>query len=1134
MYKNFTNFLCRSLSCTKPKNFLKLKLTVLLCAFAFIQVSAASFGQAITLNVKNLPFEQLLANLSQQSGYHFLYRKKIIERSKPVSVVLKEVSLEEALKKCFAEEPFTYVIKSNNVIIVDKPAIVETVPVANSPQKKVDVSGTVTDEKNQPMPGVSVGIKGTLRGAITDKDGKFVITGVNEDAVLVFTFVGYSKREVQLGGQTSINVSLSPRDGNLNEVVVVAYGTQAKKDLTGAISTAKSEELTAAPVASTTNTLAGRLPGLISKQEGGQPGYDAASLSIRGFGSALVIIDGVESNINNIDPNQIETISILKDASAAIYGARAGNGVVLITTKRGNSGKPVFTYTGSYTLQGITQMPKPVSAGQYAELKSEAWLQSGQPASNVPFTEEQIQKYYQGTDPNYPNTDWYSILVRNWAPQYENNISVRGGSEKIKYYGFLGYLNQQSMWRMNGGKYQRYNLQSNIDAQINSNLTMQFDLSSVVEARDNPNRPQGAGSNNVWQDFWNTLPIYPAILPDPTKVSYANGSGTGGAHVTTNSDISGYDNLNSQNLKGTLALVYKTPFIKGLSAKALINYLQDYNYERSFSKPVKFYTYDYAANTYTQAGSLNAAAALAITNSRSQVITGQASLSYDNTFHNNDHHVQALALYEAINYGTSYESAGRTNFLTAAIDQLFAGNSAYQTANGSATQAGRQSFVGRVNYSYLGRYLFESTIRADASSVFPPGKQWGYFPSVSLGWIVSGEKFMDKYTGTIDELKIRTSYGQSGLDNVGNYQYLTGYQFGGTYLIGANPQPGLISSGLANPDLTWERIKTYNIGVDFSLWKRKLYGTAEGFFRELTGIPATLVTTLPSTFGATLPPVNINSLNNRGFELQVGTAGHAQDFSWNIAANVSWSRAKWQHYEEPDYTDQDQRRISQQSGHWTDLIYGYKSDGLFTSQAEINALKFDQDGQHNSTLRPGDIKYVDVNGDGVLNYKDEVNIGMGTVPHWMEGLNASLKYKDFDMAMLWQGAMGFYTNVNLLAGSLTYPSQVYQLRWTQQNDNPNALIPRLGGAATNGLSSDYYYRNASYARLKSLAIGYTLPKKIMQKAGFSQLRLYLAGTNLLTFSGISKYGFDPEAPSGQAGRYYPQQRTLSLGLNASF
>ena len=343
---------------------------------------------------------------------------------------------------------------------------------------------------------------------------------------LVFSSIGYTTQEIPVEGRTSISVQLAISTTALDEVVVVGYGVQKKSTVTGSVASMKSSQLTIAPLASLSNSLTGQLPGLISLQSSGQPGFDQAALSIRGFSGALVIVDGIESDFNNIDANEIESVSILKDGAASIYGARAGNGVILITTKRGKNEKPIITLNTSYTMQGITAMPKPSSAGQYAEMQTETWLQSGKDPALVPFTNEQILKYYTGGDPLYPNTDWYDELVRTWAPQAQTNLSVRGGSDRIKYFGFIGWMNQETVWKKGGGDYNRYNLQSNIDAKITDNLSLQLDLSSIIENRHFPWRPMAEGANTVWQDFWNTLPIYPATLPDPAKETYTRGSCT--------------------------------------------------------------------------------------------------------------------------------------------------------------------------------------------------------------------------------------------------------------------------------------------------------------------------------------------------------------------------------------------------------------------------------------------------------------------------------------------------------------------------------------------------------------------------------------------------------------------------------
>ncbi|MBX3255300.1 MAG: TonB-dependent receptor [Chitinophagaceae bacterium] len=1104
------------------KFLLLMKLTILLLLLPFLHVSANGYGQErFSIKLEQVNVSQVFRKIQETSDYRFFFLKEDIKKLGKVNVDVKNATVPEIMQQVLGNF-LVYKIVNNYLVVIS--------PNRSELESQVDIGGKITDEGGNPLEGVSVKVKGQNKGVTTISDGSFSIAADNKD-VLEISMVGYESREIPVADVAQLGtIVLKVAAAGLDEVVVTGYGTQKKQTVTGSIASVKGEQLTAVPVASTANSLAGRLPGLISLQSSGQPGADAASLSIRGFGGALVIVDGVESSFNNIDANQIESVTILKDGSASIYGARAGNGVILVTTKRGNTGKPVITLNSSATMQGITIMPKPANAGQYAEMKSEEWLQSGRPADQVPFTEEQIQKYYDGTDPLYPNTNWYRELIRDWAPQQQHNLSVRGGTNRIKYYGLIGFLDQQTIWKKNGGDYKRYNIQSNIDAAISDNLSFQLDISSIFESRKFPWRPQSAGANTVWQDYWNTLPIYPATLPDPTKISFANGGGTGGAHVITNSEIAGYDNTESQNLRGSIALNYTFNAIEGLSARAFVNIVQDYANNKHFTRPIQFYTYDPVGDTYTLAGALGSTASLSQVNSKNRAITGQLSLNYNRTF-GRHHRVNALALYEAIDYNSDYISVGRINFLTPAIDQLFAGSTSGMVNNGSASEMGRKSYVGRINYSYKEKYLVETILRADASAKFPSDKRWGYFPSVSFGWRLSQENFM-KGISDLGDLKLRASYGESGNDGVGNFQYLTGYQYGLIYILDNKVQQGIVSSGLANPNLTWEKIRIYNAGLDFSLWNRKLYGEGDIFYRERTGIPATRITTLPTTFGANLPPENINSLNDRGFELRLGTSGMSKHFIWDVSGNISWSRAKWNHYEEPEYADPDQERIYKKSGRWTDRSYGYLSNGLFTSQGQIDGLKFDQDNQGNVSLRPGDIGYTDTNGDGVLDWKDQVEIGKGTVPHWMIGFNGNIKYKDFDFSALFQGAFGYYNYVVLTHGNLP-PAIVYDLRWTQENNNPNALVPRLGGAATNGLSSDYYYKKAGYIRLKAIALGYNLPKQWLETIKLKQARIYVAGNNLLTFDGLKKFGTDPEAPSGNSGYYYPQQKTITFGVNIS-
>jgi len=1109
------------------KIWMTMKLTIFLFFLAISQMMAVeTYSQStiLSLNLKSVAVKDVLDEIERKSEFVFLYNSKLVDADRTVSMEFKDQKISEILDKLFQNTDVVYTVVDRQIVLTNKADQAGFVELSAVQQTKV--SGKITDSAGASLPGVSVIVKGTTTGVISDNNGNYSLSNISENAVLQFSFVGMKMQEIVVGSKTIINVTLEDEITGIEEVVAVGYGKQKRESITGAVSDVKGELISKTPMASTTNSLAGQLPGLISVQTSGQPGSDAALLSIRGFGNALTIVDGVEADFNSIDANQIESVSILKDGAASIYGSRAGNGVILITTKRGNLGKPIITLNSSYTMQGITMMPQPASSGQYAEMQSEAWLQSGQDPKNVPYTTDQINKYYSGNDPQYPNTNWFNELVRTWAPQQQHNLSLRGGSDNIKYYGFFGYLDQETMWKTNGGGYGRYNFQSNIDAKILDNLSLQLDLATTYQNSKYTPRPQNAGDNTVWQDLWQLLPTYPAQLPDPTKIPYAVGI----ANATTNRDLYGYNDTNSQNLKGTASLNYTFKVIKGLSAKAFINYSQDNSYNKTFQKPLKFYTYDVASQTYTLANSLDSKAKLNQLDSKGKVITGQLSVTYDKIF-SNDHHLTAMGLYEAVDYSNDWLSAARVNFLTPLIDQMYAGSTTGMSNSGAATEMGRASYVGRVNYSYKNKYLVETSLRRDASAKFPEDTRWGLFPSVSLGWRITEEGFM-KSLPVFDNLKLRGSYGKSGLDNVSNFAFLSGYVAGQTYIFGSNAQQGYVSTGIANPNLTWEEIAITNLGLDFSLWKKKLYGEAEVFHRNLSGIPATRSTSLPTSFGATLPPENLNSLNDKGFEVKIGTSGSSKEFNWDISGNIAYSRSKWDHYDEPVYTDPDQIRISQKSGQWTDRAFGYKSAGLFTSQDQIDALKFNQDGQGNKSLKPGDIQYVDVNGDKVLDWKDQVEIGNGTVPHWTIGLNSSFKYKGFDLAALFQGAFGYSTNVQLIHQKLT-PAVVYDLRWTETKNDANALVPRLGGAATNNYFSDFYYKQTGYLRLKTLSFGYTMPKNWIRKTQLEQVRLFMAGTNLITFNNLKKYGVDPESPSGMAGYYYPQQKTITFGVNIS-
>ena len=997
--------------------------------------------------------------------------------------------------------------------------------VVSGVKAQLTVTGKLLDAKSTPIPKASVTAKASHKTSITDANGKFTFTGIQANDTLQCNVVGFQKAEIPVNGKTSLVITLTELPNNLDEIVVVGYGTQKRSSVTGSIATVKSEQLTAAPFSNVTNALAGRLPGLVVKQESGLPGRDAASLSIRGFESALIIIDGVEANLSELDANEIESVSILKDASAAIYGSRAGNGVILVTTKKGLLAKPTITFNSTFTLQGNLIPIKPMSSGQLTEIERETHLNSGKPLSTVPWTEEEIAKFYAGGNPDYPNTNWFKVLARDWTPQQQHNLSIRGGTDKINFLTFLGYTGQESMFKKNGGDYKRFNFRSNLNVRVLDNLSAQLNVAYIVGNRNFPNRKYEDGY--VWADLWNARAYYPSELPDPNKIPY---TGSSGVNAFTNTALSGYDRDDSKRFNGSLSMVYRFLPIPGLYAKGLVNYNQGSNLNKNFQKPFKYWVYFNSTDTYVEQGgiSLNQ---LTQTFTRDQVITGQFSLNYERNF-NKMHQVTALALYEIIDYKNDMMTASRSDFVSNEIDYLFAGSETTQLNNGNASQMGRASFVGRLNYGFKHKYLLESTVRYDASAKLAPGHRWGLFPSVSLGWRLSNESFIRNNVKKIDDLKLRLSYSQTGNDAVNNFQYLSGYWFGAdsryvNYVIGGSTRKALLSTGLANPYLSWEQMTIYNVGLDFSFWNKKLYGTLDAFYRNRKGIPATKATSLPTTFGSLLPPENINSMSNRGFEIELGHTNKIKGFTYDVSANISYTRAKWGHYEEPVYTDPDEIRINKKSGTWVNRTFGFVSDGLFTSKDEIQKHPFNQDQQGNTTLNPGDVKYKDTNGDGKLDWRDQVEIGRGTRPDWMMGINANMSYKNFDLALLFQGAFGFVNNI-VING---YPEVIYKERWTVTNNNADAIFPRLGGAATNAYFSNYRLKNADYLRLKSLTVGYTLSKAMTGKVKISSVRFFAAGTNLLTFDGLKKYGIDPEAPSGSSNFYYPQQRTITLGVN---
>ena len=934
----------------------------------------------------------------------------------------------------------------------------------------------------------------------------------------------------------------------LDEVVVVGYGTQKKASVTGSVATVRSDQLTLTPQSNVGNALIGQVPGLVSVQSSGEPGYDNARLNIRGFGSPLVIVDGVERGFNELNPEEVESITILKDASAAIYGVRAGNGVILVTTKRGTNKKPKFTFNNSYSVQGITKYPDIVNSGQYTELVLDGELNDGVPLGRATYTREDVQKYYDQTDPQYPDTDWQDYSFQKWSPQYDANLTVAGGSENIKYFALLGYMHQEGMYKTGDNRKKRYNFRSNIDAEIAKGLHASISIGYINNDLQGPQR----NTETAFQDLFVVKPTMFSVYPDPTKLP---STGSTNPVINGNIDLGGYRrNLTSTiNLDGKLE--YEIPFVDGLKARAFYSLRQNNIRSNRFVKQPLTYNYDFESDTYTP-DYPTIPTSLMKNWHYDRKLTGNAGLDYNKSF--GKHNVTGLVLFESVDYFSNFLFASRNDFDVSTIDYLFASGSDGEVVNDGGSEYGQLSWIGRATYAYDNRYLFNITFRADADSKFPPDNRWGYFPGISAGWRISEETFMSN-ADIVDELKLRLSYALSG-DNAGlDYNFLSGYSYYNTrngqqiYLFDETIVYPIASLGIPARDLTWGEITTANAGLDFSLFSnRLLYGEFDAFYRLRDGIIATKSSSTSVIAGANLPQENINSQSTRGLELKLGHRGHLNDFRYSAEGNISWNRTKWEYKDEPEYIDPDDIRLKQQTGKWTNIRYGYMTDGLFQTQEEIDNYLLDQNQKGNKGIRPGDIKYIDRNGDGVLDERDRAVIGLSGNPEIMYGVNLSANYKGLNLSMVFQGALRKdivvaaqrYTDLGMV-------TMYYENRWTEgvetpesTDENPiywsepnttDARFPRAASSSSNFSGpSDYWLVNGAYFRLKVLSFGYSLPKRLINPVGVDNVRVYISGINLFTLSELNKWDLDPEAPDGTEGFYYPQQRTFSFGINLSF
>jgi TonB-dependent starch-binding outer membrane protein SusC len=997
-------------------------------------------------------------------------------------------------------------------------------------QGTVAVKGKVTAQENgETLPGANIIIKGSTEGTITDLDGNYSINAPAE-STLVISSIGFASQEVAVSGRTIIDIQLETDVRALDEVVVVGYGEQPKVTLTGSVASVSGKQLERSPVINLTNSFAGTLPGVTTLNRSGEPGRDNAKIYIRGRSTRdtnltdnfdpnlpLVLVDNVEyPGWERINANDIESVSVLKDASAAIYGARAANGVILITTKRGAVGKPVISYSFNQGISTPTRVPDMASSAQFADYLNEYLAGQNQPPK---YTAEEIQKFADGSDPiNYPNVDWYNEVIKDQTPQSQHNLNVRGGAENVQYSVSGSYGHQTGMYIGGSHDFKTYSLRSNIDAKVNEYVKVGFDINAGIDNGNYPPLASSTSSSFLYQltPAFPTLPVFwQNGLPSPGFV--------GGNPRITASDATGNHNERALRFQGRANFDITNPWVKGLSVHGFAVFNNNNGLSKLWEKPAYVWNYDPATDVYTRQAAFNSPPAPRLTqsysNNRNYLLN--LRIAYARKF--GEHDLSTfLAAEQQEGYATSF-SGRRENFATPALDELFAGSLVNQTTTGSSSETARQNIFGRFNYGFKSKYLMEFNFRYDGSANFPEGKRFGFFPGVSAGWRISEEGFMNNLA-FVDEMKVRGSYGEIGNDQVPAFQYLSSYTSGGSlgggYHFGVPKVQGqgLVAGVSPNMNITWEVAKISNLAMDATLWNGLLDFTVEVFKQRRTNILASRGLAVPAFAAITLPDENFGVVENKGIELMVSTTNVIGDISYRVAANVTRARSEIIDIAESPNIPEWQK----QTGHVLEALRLYNTLGIFRTQEELDASP------KMVGARLGDLIYEDINADGLINASDQLIYDKSNVPEVVFGSQVSVGYKGFSLWANFAGQARAWTHF-FITGRVNSNSLEDAIvnRW-----RPGSMDSKYPRPLTTGYqNSTFWLREAWFVRLKTLELGYDLPKSLLSKVGISSMRVYVNGNNLFTIDKLK--WFDPEGIS-TFGDFYPQSKVYNLGFNVKF
>ena len=1011
-----------------------------------------------------------------------------------------------------------------------------------APAQNLRVQGSVTDTQGEPLVGAMVYVQGTSNGSMTGADGRYTLAGVPSKGTLVVNMMGYEELSVPVDGRTSIDFQLRDDAEILKEAVAIGYGNQRKVTLTGSVATTTGEELVKNSSVNLSQGLAGRMSGVIVNNRSGEPGRDDAVMFIRGRStlgdnSPLIIIDGVQGRgdeFGRLTGDEIESINVLKDASAAIYGARSANGVILVTTKRGKYNEtPKVSFTYDLGLQQPTRMVKLADAVLYTTAYNAGLAISG----GAPvYNDAQIQHYRDQDDPiSYPNTDWLGEIVKPVSAQHKYGVSINGGSGRAAYFVQFNGQYQDGIYYKSATNYNQFNLRSNLDIQVTDNLKLGVDINARQQHKNYSAFP--SDSYGIFYIAMRMRPTGAAYFPEGAGA----GQGLEGRLLKggTNpavlvQDLTGYDRTVINTLNTTFTANWDLGFItKGLSVNGHLAYDLVSTFNKNWQQNWNYWSYDEITELFEErSNSYWPTPVLHESQRHTTNVAINANINYDRDF--GGHHVTALAGFEQNSYRLDYLKAGINYFDSDLLDEFFAGTAdkSWYAISGYARETARRSFFGRIGYDYKSKYLFQALVRFDGSENFPEGKRWGIFPGVSAGWRISEEPFVKRSWPWLTNLKIRASYGEQGNDQIDPFQYMTTYGYTSAYsyktVFDGKEVNFIIPGTIPNPNVTWEVARTWNLGLDGNIRNGLFSWELEGFYTHRSNILCTRNASIPYYTGLTnnLPDENIGEVVNRGVELQLSHENRVGEFRYRVNGNVMYAKNTIIYMDEAPWPD----------GHDYMKLEGHPmGSSLYYQTGGINKSEEDMANHHQmSGATLGDFWFEDLDGDGEITNLDRKRMDLTVVPQIVFGTSVDMTWRNFDFSMLLQGqarARYYYSPaMDPVSGNLDYFAAANA--WTL--DNRDSDYPRIGSTVSNGGVNrvSYYSRNASFLRLKNIELGYTIPmKRLLPKLNVSGLRFYVAGYNLLTFSELKFV--DPET-SDESYQTYPQMRIFNTGVKLTF